>query len=277
MRTILCHFSLLSGPYYQKRFEINGYIVSTNNKNIKYLSGQNMEYQMVFENDKEAKEFINFAHNYFDSASIAGSIVNFTDMTLLKTNPRRRLNLVNNQVYINPVMKLTTNGKYIDFLKNDYLSDLEIVVGGQLFKVHRIILANGSQFFDRLFKSSFKEKGKERITIETDINFFSLLLKLLYGGQIALTPTTESLKFLQIVDYFGIKIDINLFISSIDVPEAEDFPSYLEGIHAIYHNEDDIPDPVINTIEYYLETYYESQDDEFFDSIRELLPTKLQY
>ena len=235
-----------------------------------------MEYEIEFEDEKNAKLFFdNAKENVFDYSTIKGSIIRL-DSIKSEQNPRRNINFDNYLVYINPIIKLQNNGKYLNFWNNDYLSDLELIVGKQVYKVHRVILANASEFFDRLFKSSFREKGQGRITIEADNNFFPLVLKVLYGGRVVLAPTSDSLKFLQIIDYFGIKLDINKFISNIDIPEPEDFLSYLEEIQIIYHDENDIPQSVIDTLRYYLETYYESQNEDFFDSIRELLPIKLQ-
>lgn len=235
-----------------------------------------MEYEIEFEDEKNAKLFFdNVKENVFDYSTIKGSIIRL-DSVQSEQNPRRNINFDNYLVYINPIIKLQNNGKYLNFWNNDYLSDLELIVGKQVYKVHRVILANASEFFDRLFKSSFREKGQGRITIEADNNFFPLVLKVLYGGRVVLASTSDSLKFLQIIDYFGIKLDINKFISNIDIPEPEDFLSYLEEIQIIYHDENDIPQSVIDTLRYYLETYYESQNEDFFDSIRELLPIKLQ-
>lgn len=65
-------------------------------------------------------------------------------------------------------------------------TDLNISVGGKLFKCHRSTLSTASPFFESKLKSS---KSKNEIEIDwDDVNTFESVLDYIYTGQIELTP-----------------------------------------------------------------------------------------
>lgn len=62
--------------------------------------------------------------------------------------------------------------------------DVRLNVGGQMFTVHRLVLAASSPYFSALFSGGMREADKEEVQImgvETEV--FEVLLDFIYTGQ----------------------------------------------------------------------------------------------
>ncbi|XP_028986935.1 actin-binding protein IPP isoform X2 [Betta splendens] len=72
-------------------------------------------------------------------------------------------------------------------LRTDFC-DVGLKVGGQVFRVHRLVLAASSPYFSALFSGGMKEAQKEEVQIlgvETEV--FEILLEFIYTGVISVT------------------------------------------------------------------------------------------
>lgn len=171
-------------------------------------------------------------------------------------------------IKIDPILKIDTNGNYEEFLLNDTFADLELSVGNgnglrAFFKVHRIILANGSKFFRQLLMGRFRENNLERISIDWNPEDFRVILNALYGRGIVINGIA-GLIFLETVDYFDlIGIDLTKIIAAMDIPPRENFIDYLTILKDRYGK--NIPESVENTLGYYIDIYDDEIDDETND------------
>lgn len=171
-------------------------------------------------------------------------------------------------IKIDPILRVTTNGNYKEFLLSDSFADLELSVGNgnslrAFFKVHRIILANGSKFFRQLLMGRFRETNLERISIDWNPEDFRVILDALYGRGIVINGVS-GLIFLETVDYFDlVDIDVTKIISAMDIPPRENFIDYLTILRDRYSK--NIPESVENTLGYYIDIYDDEIDDELDD------------
>lgn len=102
-------------------------------------------------------------------------------------------------------------------------------------------------------------------------------MKLLYGEKIVLSTTSESLQFLQSLDYFELRINIEKIIEEFDIPVKDNFLSYMEELRHIYPDDESFPKSIIHTLGLYIELF-EDEDDivPFFTSFWSLLPKKIR-
>ncbi|KAL0211722.1 hypothetical protein RCL1_005348 [Eukaryota sp. TZLM3-RCL] len=76
------------------------------------------------------------------------------------------------------------------FFQSGLFSDVNIQVADRTFSLHRIILANASEFFKALFSNEWKESGMDCIPVHfDDVDSFQLLLKFIYAGIIEFSPS----------------------------------------------------------------------------------------
>ena len=74
--------------------------------------------------------------------------------------------------------------------ENRELSDVEVVVEGQSFPAHRVILAAGSPHFRAMFTCTFSESRQREVELhEMPANGFQGVLTFLYSGELALTDS----------------------------------------------------------------------------------------
>ena len=66
---------------------------------------------------------------------------------------------------------------------NDEFCDIDIQVGSQTFRAHKIILAAGSSYFSAMFCSGMMEDHADVVTLyDIDPKIFSVLLDFIYLG-----------------------------------------------------------------------------------------------
>lgn len=67
-------------------------------------------------------------------------------------------------------------------LRSDFC-DVGLEVGGQVFKVHRLVLAASSPYFSALFSGGMREADKDQVQIiGVDTGIFEILLDFIYTG-----------------------------------------------------------------------------------------------
>lgn len=77
------------------------------------------------------------------------------------------------------------------YLSDDY-SDVTLIVGGQRFNGHKIILAARSQYFRALLFGGLKESMQHEIELkDANLAAFKGLLEYIYTGRISLTDRRE--------------------------------------------------------------------------------------
>jgi BTB/POZ domain-containing protein 9 len=80
------------------------------------------------------------------------------------------------------------------YLSDDY-SDITLVVNGQRFNAHKVILAARSQYFRALLFGGLKESTQNEIELKEPIlPAFKELLKYIYTGHISLANQPEEVK-----------------------------------------------------------------------------------
>lgn len=75
---------------------------------------------------------------------------------------------------------------YLDeLMKDEKFSDVILVVGGEIFRTHKCILANRSPVFAAMFERCMKGKAENRVEIkEIDHNVFQEMLRFIYTGKV---------------------------------------------------------------------------------------------
>lgn len=69
-------------------------------------------------------------------------------------------------------------------LRTDFC-DVGLNVGGQVFRVHRLVLAASSPYFSALFSGGMKESEKEEVQIlGVETKVFEVLLDFIYTGSV---------------------------------------------------------------------------------------------
>lgn len=85
------------------------------------------------------------------------------------------------------------------YLSDDY-SDVTLIVGGQRFNSHKIILAARSQYFRALLFGGLKESTQHEIELkDANLTGFKGLLEYIYTGRMSLADRREEVL---IVTYF---------------------------------------------------------------------------
>ena len=77
--------------------------------------------------------------------------------------------------------------------KDGRLSDVTLLVSGQKFKAHKLILAASNDYFETLFFGVEKESNQTEVDLgEKPIPAFEELLKYIYTGQMDLSTMKEN-------------------------------------------------------------------------------------
>lgn len=83
------------------------------------------------------------------------------------------------------------------YLADEY-SDVTLIVSGQRFNGHRVILAARSQYFRALLFGGLKESMQEEIELKgTTLPAFKELLKYIYTGHLSLANQREEVSYSQ--------------------------------------------------------------------------------
>ena len=94
-------------------------------------------------------------------------------------------------------------GGFLGCLESGKYSDLDLVVEGKHYPVHRIIIAHSSEYFRRLLDSSFQEKDLRVVELKYEDcgEVFPVFLKYLYEGRIELNEA-NAIPLLALSDRF---------------------------------------------------------------------------
>ncbi|AZL89858.1 BTB/POZ domain-containing protein [Megavirus baoshan] len=134
---------------------------------------------------------------------------------------------------------------FIKLYESGELSDIEIFLiddkNKKCLKYHKVILYNGSPFFQKMFTASFKEKDQTQITLKVfDVDVFIDILKSFYGIEIAVQTSWKY----QLTNYICrqyLLLDCKL-PETLKVPENE-FEEFLEITQSLEYT-----DEVVNLI-----------------------------
>ncbi|BES89009.1 Hypothetical protein NTJ_01816 [Nesidiocoris tenuis] len=75
--------------------------------------------------------------------------------------------------------------KYYDFMKQGLFSDFQIVVQGNVFQVHKLVLASRSSYFVTLFETGMQETRENKLSLtDIELDVFEIFLKYIYTCQI---------------------------------------------------------------------------------------------
>lgn len=81
------------------------------------------------------------------------------------------------------------------YLSDDY-ADITLIVEGQRFHAHKVVLAARSQYFQALLFGGMKESLQQEIELkETSLIAFKALLKYIYTGCMSLSNQREEVTF----------------------------------------------------------------------------------
>ncbi|ESP02912.1 hypothetical protein LOTGIDRAFT_177842 [Lottia gigantea] len=151
-----------------------------------------------------------------------------SDQTVTVTPPSKTLTLALNSpegidCYGNERKALLDQGK---FYNNPVLSDIKLVVGGQKYYSHKLILVKCSDVFERMFSSDWSDENLKEVELKEDsicIGVFPRFLKFLYTNHIKLN-TDNSLPILILADKYNIvdlkNVCIN-FASTCIIPKLQ--------------------------------------------------------
>jgi len=94
-------------------------------------------------------------------------------------------------------------GGFLSCLESGKYSDLDLVVEGKHYPVHRIIIAHSSEYFRRLLDASFQEKDLRVVELKYEDcgEVFPVFLKYLYEGRIELNEA-NAIPLLALSDRF---------------------------------------------------------------------------
>uniref|UniRef100_A0AC34F195 BTB domain-containing protein n=1 Tax=Panagrolaimus sp. ES5 TaxID=591445 RepID=A0AC34F195_9BILA len=96
--------------------------------------------------------------------------------------------------------------EYEKYFKSSYLSDVTLIVGGKKFPAHRLILARGSDVFERMLSSKW-DGNKKEIELSEDsqcVDHFETFLKFFYFNH-AVFNDTNALPLLILADKYNFK------------------------------------------------------------------------
>lgn len=94
---------------------------------------------------------------------------------------------------------------------SDDCSDVTLIVGGQRFNGHKIILAARSQYFRALLFGGLKESTQSEIELkDANLAAFKGLLEYIYTGRMSLTDRREEVFFILL---FGLNVIVGRFIN----------------------------------------------------------------
>jgi BTB/POZ domain-containing protein 9 len=88
--------------------------------------------------------------------------------------------------------------------ENQELCDCDVIIDGEIFPAHRIVLANSATFFFNAFTSGMQEETTSTVTIQFNpLNLLPTTSGFLYSGRI----TVDAEEFIPLIDvahYYGI-------------------------------------------------------------------------
>lgn len=123
-----------------------------------------------------------------------------------------------------------------DSLVNSMFADVVLDMNGRLFPAHRLILSIGSEYFARLFRSSFRESKESLIKIGEPMmkpDDFKVVLDLLYGKKGVISPGVAR----QLSYFHVLAFDPLSFISGNVVPhKAHEVREFFETLGILYPN-----------------------------------------
>lgn len=130
------------------------------------------------------------------------------------------------------------------------------------YYAHKLILAMGSKYFERLLEGGFKEGRANEIQITDKISTFDNILKVLYGVGVEIDATAKGLRFLEAMDYYMINGPSQLdYIEAMDVPKTPDLVIFITELRKMY------PQKLPKKIVYYLDDMLEDIDNNEKDPI----------
>ena len=151
-------------------------------------------------------------------------------------------------------IKVKNPSSYCQYRDQGILTDVTFIVTDDLvkseIKAHKIILAAASDYFNRLFTSTFKESTQSIITINnTNPQAFELLIKALYGENIYNAEVSILLSTIKLIEQYQItKLDSKSLLNNIEIP-ANDFFDFVKTVTFIYPEMDaDIIDIIASKI-----------------------------
>lgn len=88
----------------------------------------------------------------------------------------------------------STHEKLFGFWQQGKLCDVELDVGGVIFKAHRIVLASGSSYWENMLIGGWRDAGERSISInEMPARTVSVMLNFLYTGELPPSPAAATL------------------------------------------------------------------------------------
>ena len=95
--------------------------------------------------------------------------------------------------------------RLFNLYSEDTFCDTNLKMKGKVFKVHRVILAAGSDYFHTMFTSGFQERQSSEILLEYgDKDLFESLLQFMYTGDFNIY-SDEVVDTLEMANYYQIQ------------------------------------------------------------------------
>jgi hypothetical protein len=154
----------------------------------------------------------------------SGSLMLDVDISLLFTDSSPLPSQCHESIY-NYKELADQHGK---MLSSSDFSDFKFIVGGEEFKVHRIILASASGVFDQLFKSKIEEGLTNQCEVKhIEPEIFRHLLRYIYEIRLPENLETIAMKLFEAAHYYEIdrlmKICRQRIIKQLNVENAIEF------------------------------------------------------
>lgn len=135
--------------------------------------------------------------------------------------------------YVNGLMKSILSNRLINALDENFLTDMTIVVNGNEFHVHKIILASMSDYFREMFTSRVVETGQSRIEINDasiNPNDFNNMIDYMYTKS-----QNVDMRLAVLLSRFMVKgFDVPSYIDSLYIPQkASEVLEFFEGLGAL--------------------------------------------
>jgi hypothetical protein len=127
-------------------------------------------------------------------------------------------------------------------------TDVVLEVSGTKIKAHKLVLAAGSEYFERLFFGSFSSTSDDEIEIEVDPIAFSSIMDIIYGKQYKYSDNEQGRNIALSLSYFQVRsLNRDIILNQVKL----------------------IPDPlyIIKTIEFLALLYPERDPISYMDSI----------
>jgi len=171
------------------------------------------------------------------------------DGVLIKINEHRQTVKDLLSTYVVDSTKIITvknRANYLHYLDEEILTDIIFMVNEVPIKAHKIILAEASEYFRRLFTSSFRERNQDIITInDISIRAFIALIRVIYGEDIWNLHWDLILEVVILIQRYQVtKFNIKELLTKVEIP-PEGFIKLIETINSLY---DEITPDVIGII-----------------------------